>query len=79
VAAERALCLTITGSQMNFSKVLHIPICELTSTPYVFPSSPPTACFYLNLFNTIIESRPALSAIVLGITSKAFANAFMTN
>lgn len=51
-----------------------IPDAPFTSTPNHLPSSPPYACFYLNLFIISIEFKPAFSAIILGITSNALAN-----
>lgn len=54
-----------------------MPVGPLISTPNHLPSSPPYACFILNLFITSIESRPAFSAIVLGITSNDLANALI--
>lgn len=58
--------------------MLQIPVEPLISTPKNLQSSSLEACLYLNLFKIAIESRPALSAIVLGIISKAFAKAFTT-
>lgn len=55
-----------------------IPVGEFMPTPKFLPSVP-LACFYLNLFKTSTESKPALSAMVLGITSKALANEFKIN
>lgn len=72
-----AFLLTRVGSQTKVACVSHIPDGPLTSTPNHLLSSPPWACFYLNLFIISIELRPAFSAIVLGITSKALAKALM--
>ncbi len=67
------------GSHMNYSKVLHTPDSEFTSTPKCLLSAPVLLCFYLNKFKTNTESKPALSAIFLGMTSKALANAVIAN
>lgn len=55
-----------------------IPEEELTSTPKNCPLPSCKLCCYLNLFKTKTESNPALSAIVLGMTSKALAKALIT-
>jgi len=58
--------------------VLHIPDDPLISTPKNLESSSLEACLFLNLFKTAIESNPALSAMVLGITSNDLAKALTT-
>lgn len=78
VAAYKAFCLTMIGSQTNSWYVLQIPLAPLISTPKNLLSSSLEACLYLSLFNMAIESRPALSAIVLGIISNALAKALTT-
>ena len=77
VAEFKALTLTRMGSQTKEAKVSQIPEVLLTSTPKYLPVPSYKLCYYLNLFNTPTESKPALSAIVLGITSKALAKAFI--
>lgn len=74
-AEFKALTLTKIGSHTNEAKVSHIPVEELTSTPKNLPLPSFKLCYYLNLFKTPTESKPALSAIVLGITSKDLAKA----
>lgn len=76
-AEFKAFILTNMGSQIKFIYVSHIPLLEFTSTPKNLPCPSVSLCFYLNLFNIKTESKPALSAIVLGITSKALANALI--
>lgn len=75
VAEDRAFNLTIVGSQIKASYVLMIPSVSFTLTPKCLPFSS-VACLCLNLFKTSTESNPALSAMVLGIHSNAFAKAF---
>jgi hypothetical protein len=77
VAEFKAFILTKIGSQIKFLYVSHIPVLEFTSTPKNLPLPSYKLCYYLSLFNTITESRPALSAIVLGITSRALAKALI--
>lgn len=77
-AAYNTLILTYSGSHTNFKyKSSQFP--SRTFTPYHKPSAPPYACFYLNLFNTSVESIPEFSANVLGIVSNALAKPFITN
>jgi len=77
VAAVKTLCLTISGSQTNFSIKSSIwP--SRTLTPNHIPSDPPVWCFCLNLFNTSVWSIPELEANYLGMHSKALANPFKT-
>ena len=78
VAAVITLIRTTSGSHTNYLYILLI--CELiTSTPYQVPSSPSCACFYLNLFNTSVESMPEFSANCFGMISSALAKAFITS
>ena len=77
-AAWSTFILTCSGSHTNF-KYKSSTFPSRTLTPYHMPSWPPCACFYLNLFNTSVESIPEFSASVLGIVSSAFANPLITN
>jgi len=76
-AELKALIFTIIGSHTKFSYVLHIPYSSFIPTPIHLPSG--VLCFYLNLFKIKIVSNPALSAMFLGITSRALAKLLITN
>lgn len=75
VAEFKALTLTSIGSQTKAAKLSQIPSLLLTPTPKYFPLPSYKLCFYLKFVKTATESKPALSAMVLGITSKALAKA----
>jgi len=75
VAAAKAFFFITLGSQMNKSYVLPIPKGLWISTPNRWPFWLSIACFYLNLLRTSTESKPALSAIFLGMVSKLLAKA----
>lgn len=77
MAEFKALTLTRIGSHTKEAKVSQIPVVAFTSTPIYLPELSVKLCYYLNLFKTATESKPALSAIVLGITSKALAKALI--
>lgn len=77
MAEFKALTLTRIGSHTKAAKVSVIPEVAFTSTPKYLPELSYKLCYYLNLFNTATESKPALSAMVLGITSKALAKALI--
>lgn len=78
VAAEITLILTVSGSQ---TKILYMSdtYYSRTLTPNHIPSSPPCACFCLNLLRISVESIPEFSANYLGMISRALAKPLMTN
>jgi len=78
VAAWRTLILTCCGSHTN-NFIISSVFPSMTLTPNQIPSSPPWACFYLNLLRISVESMPEFSAKVLGMVSSALANPLITN
>lgn len=86
VAPSSAFTLTNAGSHTNRSILFATPSVAAAPSSLTSSSSTetpaqvsPRACNMRNLFRTSVASSPALSQMVRGITSSAFANAEMTS